>query len=315
MYVSDERALKFISLILLILLPGLGVWWTWGLIWDLLIIIALFTAGRHHKIGLVASVLVLGYGVPLIFFGFESISSMSFVPWAGLVALYGLKHLWPERKTLGWSLSLAGLLGALSMLPFYQPLMEETWIKELVATFLEQYETAGLLTSLQQQGMSSGQLSAALEQFFTIYFTISPALVALLGCFTLGLVYLFARRWFLPGRDKAIAFTRWQLPWHMVWFVILALAAYLLGSQLTWDWLISLGINLMVVFGTAALLLGISLYTYFLRSPKVPRLLKWITVFINIFYLLFSIVTLILFGIFDIVFNFRGLPGKTEESR
>ncbi len=84
--------------------------------------------------------------------------------------------------------------------------------------------------------------------------------------------------------------------------------AYLGGDEFALAFLKGLGTNLLVVYAGVALVLGLAVYVHFLRSPRIPLLLKWAMLFVNLFYFLFSIVAIVVFGLFDLVFNFRKLP-------
>lgn len=124
-----------------------------------------------------------------------------------------------------------------------------------------------------------------------------------------GLVFYFVRIWLKD--EQRIPFTRWRLPWYAVWGAVLGIAFYLLGDQFSWPNLRIVGINLMVVYAALTLVLGVSVFVFLLHSPKIPRFLKLAFIIASFIYLFFSIVSLIMFGLFDLLFNFRRLP---EES-
>ena len=67
----------------------------------------------------------------------------------------------------------------------------------------------------------------------------------------------------------------------------------------------------MVIYAALTLVLGVSTFVYLLQSPKIPRFLKIALVLASFFYLFFSVVSLVMFGLFDLVFNFRRLPEET----
>lgn len=317
MYISDEKAFGYLGVLLLICLPWLGIKFTvWGLVWDLLIIGALFAVGRRQGLRRTAIFLALGYGVALAYFKTGGMAYMSYVPWAGLWVLLGREKNWPEPKTLILMLATAGILGVLPVLPFFMQNLAPEFIDKTVQTVLQQYDSAGMLSSLQREGISAAQVSSMLERFISFYFTIIPAVTVLFSALEIGGPYLFVRKWFLPGGTAAdLNFTRWRIPWQAIWTVIVALVAYLLGGQIGWRGLELAGINLIVVCAAVSLALGISNYAYFLTLPKVPRLLKIITLLMNLFYFFFTAIILILIGTFDLVFNFRHLPEKGKESK
>ena len=163
---------------------------------------------------------------------------------------------------------------------------------------------------MQEQGITEVQIRDLLQQGIHIYSLILPSFAALVALVEFGFVFYFVRIWFKHSEGR-IPFTRWRLPWYAVWGAVLGLAFYLLGDQFSWTALRVLGINLMVVYAALTLVLGASMFVYLLQSPKIPRFLKIALVLASFFYLFFSIVSLVMFGLFDLVFNFRRLPEET----
>jgi hypothetical protein len=301
MFLRDEVALYYLAGPILLTFPLIGiVWGTWGFIWEVLILLAVFLMGRQRGLPLTILFLLIGYGAPFVVYGVTAFGQMSFVPLAGLLGVLGLHKHWPVRVTFFWGAAFAAVIGAI----------RAKTASNMVNMKVQQYQDAGLLAAMQQQGITETQFRDLLEQIINLYALIVPSLAAIVALIEFGLVFYILRR-LLKDDEGRIPFSRWRLPWYTVWGAILGITFYLLGDQFSWIVLRRLGINLMVVYGALTLVLGISLYLYLLQSPKIPRLLKWaliITSFLNIF---FSFVSIIFFGLFDLVFNFRRLP---EES-
>ena len=317
MYVSDEKALGYLGALLLVILPWLGINFSvWGLLWDLLIIGALFVTGRRHGVRRTVIFLAMGYIVALAYFKTEGMAYMSFVPWAGLWVLFGSAKQWPERKTMLWTLVTAGLLGVLPVLQTFVHSVTPDLIDQAVTALTQQYEDNGVLSALQQQGIGTDQVDTVLRRFLGFYFSILPAMTVVISCLEIGVVYLLIRKWFMPpDGDTRLYFSRWRLPWYTIWAVIGGLAAYLLGDQMGWHSLELVGINLVVICGAITLVLGIACYLFFLFSPKVPRFLKIATLIINLIYFIFTAFVLMLLGMFDLVFDFRHLSNGAKESK
>lgn len=311
MFISDETVVNYLAGATLLTFPWLGVaWGTWGFIWEALMLLAVFLVGRRRGLPIATVLLLIGYVAPLIVLGATVFNQMSLVPLAGLLGVLGWHKHWPVRMTFFWSAMFAAVLGAIPTLSFVAQGFDAKTVSDMINTIVQQYQSSGLLAVMQQQGITEVQVRELLHQGILFYALIVPSLAAMSAFIELGLVFYLVRRWFKDDEGR-IPFTRWSLPWYAVWGAVLGIAFYLLGDQFSWTVLRGLGINLMVVYGALTLVLGTSVYLYFLQSPKIPRFLKFALIIASFIYLFFSVVSLIMFGLFDLVFNFRRLP---EES-
>jgi len=308
MLLRDEEVLNYLAGVILLSFPWLGlVLGTWGFIWGALMLVAVFLVSRRRGFPLAMLFLLIGYGAPLIAFGATVFNSMSLVPLAGLLGVLGWRKHWPVRVTFFWSAALATVLGTIPTLPFMTQGFSALAASDLINTTVQQYQASGLLATMQQQGMTEAQVRDLLQQFIHIYSLILPSFAALVSLVEFGFVFYFIRLWFKEDEGR-VPFTRWRLPWYAVWGAVLGVAFYLLGDQFSWTALRVLGINIMVIYGALTLVLGASVFVYLLRSPRIPRFLKLALIITSILYLFFSVVSLIMFGLFDLVFNFRRLP-------
>ncbi|WP_407306105.1 DUF2232 domain-containing protein [Desulfosporosinus sp. SB140] len=310
MFLRDEVAISYVVGAILLTFPWLGVaWGTWGFFWTVLMLFAVFLVGLRRGLLVASAVLLIGYAAPLIGFGTTALNQLSFVPWAGLLGVFGWQRQWPIRVAFFWSAALAAILSIIPTLSIVAQGIDAKSVTEIINSVIQQYEASGLLTAMQQQGISEPQLRQLMQQLIQYYVMILPSFVVLGALIEYSFVFYFLRRWLRP--DGRIPFARWRLPWYAVWGAVLGLAFYLLGDQFSWAVLRGLGINLMVIYGALALVLGMAVYLHLLQSPRIPRFLKWILIISSFIYFFFSISSIILFGLFDLVFNFRRLP---EES-
>ena len=311
MFLSDETVGNYLAGAILLTFPWLGVaWGTWGFIWEVLMLFAVFLVGRRRGLPIATVFLLIGYVAALIVLGLTAFNQMSLIPLAGLLGVLGWHKHWPVRMTFFWSAMLAAVLGAIPTLSFMAQGFDAKTVSDMIDAIVYQYQAAGLLVLLQQQGFTEAQVRDLLQQVIHFSALITPGLAAMSAFVEFGLVFYIVRRWFKDDKGR-IPFTRWSLPWYAVWGAVLGIAFYLLGDQFSWTVLRALGINIMVVYGALTLVLGTSLYLYLLQSSKIPRLLKLALIIASILYFFFSVVSIIMFGLFDLVFNFRRLP---EES-
>ena len=304
MLLKDEEALNYLAGAILLSFPWLGmVLGTWGFVWEVLMLIAVFLVGRRRGLRRATLSLLIGYVAPLIVFGATAFNLMSLVPLAGLLGVLGWHKHWPVRVTFFWSAALATVLGTIPTLLFMVQGFSALTTSDLINTTVQQYQASGLLATMQQQGITEVQFRDLLQQGTLIL----PSFAALAALVEFGFVFYFVRIWFNENEGR-IPFARWRLPWYAVWGAVLGIAFYLLGDQFSWTVLRVLGINLMVVYGALTLVLGVSVFVYLLQSPRIPRLLKFALIISSFIYFFFSVVSLIMFGLFDLVFNFRRLP-------
>lgn len=312
MYISDESVQDYLTGAVLLTFPLLGIaLGTWGILWEALMLFAVFLVGSRKGLPKAIRFLLIGYGVALIIFGVTVLGQMSFVPLAGLLGVFGWQSSWPIRVTFYWGAMLAAVLGAIPTLAFVIQGFDEKTVLDLINTTVQQYQESGLLVVMQQQqGLTEEQIRALLEQGIQLYVLVIPSIAALTSIAEFGLVYYIMNRWF-RDKKKSIPFTKWRLPWYAIWGAVLGIACYLLGDQFSWPVFRGLGINLMVVYGALAMILGIAIYIHFLKSSKIPKFFKWAVVITSLFYFFFTVITMIMFGLFDLVINFRRL---SEES-
>jgi len=307
MFLRDEVAMNYLARIILLAFPLLGIiLGTWGFIWGALMLGAVFLVGHRSGLPIAALSLLIGYSAPLIVFGTTVFNLMSLVPLAGLLGVLGWHKGWPVRVTFFWSAMVAAVLGTIPTLSIMLEGFSDIVVTEMINSTVQQYQASGLMGLMQQQGISEVQLREVLQQGIHLYSLALPSFAALVAIVEFGLVFYFVRKWFKNDEER-IPFTRWRLPWYAVWGAVLGIAFYLLGDQMSWTPLRTIGINLMVVYAALTLFLGVSVFAYMLYSPKIPRFLKFALIIASFIYLFFTIVSLIMFGLFDLLFNFRRL--------
>ena len=307
MYWRDEKTWQYAAPVMLVLLPWLGsAGQIWGWILEMALILAVLWVGQGRGVLVTAVLLTLGYLAAVLSFPGRSLTEIGYVPWAALVTVWGWKSHWPAKDNFFWSLVAAGILAAVPLLAVTGNIRPGA-VQELINAMMKQYQEAGQLAALQQQGLAEADVRRLLEEVVSFVALVFPGLVALAGLTEYGVAYYLATR-LSVGQAARVPFSRWRLPWYAVWGVILALLLYLAGDQLARPALRVLGINLMLVYGAIALVLGAAVYVYFLLSPRIPRLLKWGLILTNLLFVAFSVISVLLFGLFDLVLNFRRLP-------
>lgn len=307
---TDKKASEYLAIWALLILPWAGTQFgLWGLLWDFLLLAGVLWVGLQKR-SLAFASLFVGYAIVGLYFGMDGMEQVHFVSWAGIFVVYGWQQGWPSNLIHFWGGVLAALLGSLPALRLVDQGLNQKFVQDFIDAAIVQYDKVGILATLQQEGITELELRKLLEEALHIYHMLGPGFAALAALLIFGLAMRFLPPVFRPDRTKKVAFSHWRLPWYAIWGVIIALICYLAGDQFAMPGLQEIGYNLMLVYAVVTLILGLSLYVFFLSSPRIPRMIKWMIVMFTIFSLAFSIVAVLTFGLFDIVFNFRRLPDQ-----
>lgn len=308
MLLRDDVALNFLARAILLTFPWLGiVLGSWGFIWGALMLLAVFLVGFRSGLPIAALSLSIGYAAAVIVFGASAFSMMSLVPLAGLLGVFGWQEHWPRQKTFFWGAALAAVLGIIPTLLLMGQGLSTLNVNEIIKATIQQYEASGLLTIMQEQGITEVQLRDVLQQGINLYTLILPSIAALIAIAEYGLAFHLGNRWFFQDK-RGTPLVRWRLPWYAVWGAVFGIACYLIGDQFSWTVLRGLGINIMVVYGALTFVLGTAVFVHVLQLLRIPRFLKFVIVIVSFMYIFFSVIGLIMIGLFDMVFNFRRLP-------
>lgn len=311
MYVSDQKVARNIPIFALLAGPWLGVsQGIWGWVLDIVLLFAVFEVGRVKGFKWTTFFLTLGYGIAVItaggLFNFENIG---FLPWVGLLSIWGTEHSWSQKSNLFWCLVLSGIIGFVPIIPLIQQgFGGSEAVQKLVNTMLDQYRQTGLLTSLNQQGISETEIQASLQQTFQFLLLFVPGFVALGSIIEYSLARYLFTRWFTPKAKRLPLSSFFRLPGYALWGVNLGIVSYLIGDQ--WGWIILriVGMNLMFIYAVIAFGIGCSIFLYNLRSPLLSGFIKVVLILMSFLYFQVTIISLILLGLFDLVLNFRRLP-------
>lgn len=316
MYISDKKTAQLLGLFILVAGPWLGATLQiWGWMLDIALLLALlYTCGRqgNERISYGFFLLALGYFLAIITNGANSLGYMSYVPWAGLVTMWARKKGLHHHALVFWSLLAAGILGAGPTLLYYWEGFSQESMQLFIQNMIEQYRQAGMLDTLIQQGVTESEVEDFFQQILSTILLITPGLAAIGGLLKWGATYIFYLRWQPKPGWEYRPFTEWRLPWYGVWGMSLAIASYLLGDIYQWVILKNFGINLMLVYGAVALVLGSAIFISFLQKPWVSNFFKFILLLSSFLYFQITAFVLIVMGLLDMVLDFRHRPMRRK---
>ncbi len=113
----------------------------------------------------------------------------------------------------------------------------------------------------------------------------------------------------------ALPFSRWRLPWYIIWGGIAGLALLLGGDHLGSPGLAAAGKVVLWVTGFILSVIGASVHAFFLQRWKVARIFKLLGLVLMIVYLPVAAGVLAVTGVIDSIWNIRRLTpeGRTPE--
>lgn len=312
MYISDKIALQYASRIVLLIVPfssSLFLSWSWVI--EILLIFALFATFKGSGLRLTITLLTIGYLASVISLGITGLTQIGYTPWAAVLLLGLNEKGLPIAQTMFWSLVLAALVNALPTAPITLQALDPDILQQRIEQNIQLYEQRGTIQTFEKQGMPRSEFERYISLAVPAYYKLLPALAGILGMLEIGLAY-YIFRFSQRKLKKNKPFALWRLPWYAIWIAIIGLAMYLSGDFLGNDVLSLAGMNIMLMIGLIAIILGLSCATYFFEHPKVPRVLFWIAVFAAIFFTYNVLLVLLFIGLFDLVFNFRRIPEESE---
>jgi hypothetical protein len=311
----DKKALAYLFYLgigILVALPLISTaFGLWGWPVNLLLLLIVFGSGYTSGLQNTAVMLGLGYSAAFLFFGFSVYTQMSFVPFAGLMGVWLSRQSMSTGAKLFWGIATTALLALLPAFGSYTG-VDERIVKENVDYILQYYNANGMLAALQQQGMTEAYIREKAAQSLRLYFQITPGLIAMAGLLIYAAAYYIMARLPWAGNNLPLPFSHWYLPRFSLWGANLAIIMYLVGDQVSQNGIRMAGLNLMVIYAGLALIQGMAVLTYFIKSPRIPGILKWGIVLSSLIFTPFSLISIVLLGLFDMGLNFRRLINNGE---
>jgi uncharacterized protein YybS (DUF2232 family) len=183
--------------------------------------------------------------------------------------------------------------------------------RETLATSFSDY-----LLMTQQMGMDSVLGGMSVDEYVDFIFAFMPSALFLLATLLSFACYAIMSRLLRRlGNDipKLPPFREWRLDWRLLWVLIFALAAGSLGAHLQHSLLTQIGNNMLSALQIIFLIYGLAVLFWVLWRFKVAAFLRVLAALFAI--QLFSGMALILAGVFDPLFDFRGRLERFAKKR
>ena len=192
----------------------------------------------------------------------------------------------------------------------FSPESIAAYLDEYQKEMLAMYEATGMTGMLIQQGMTQTQASDFLVQIINIAIRIMPALM-IISHGAMAIVTYFITTYILKRLKIRIprvhGFQNWILPGGFVWGLIAVWALWLAGDYISISWMNILILNLLLVFAALLFLDGMAMSMHLFKFKEMSAGMKMFTVFAFMLFFTGFIVSFILAGLADLLFDFRKL--------
>lgn len=307
------EAIATAVLTVLIAFTGILFPWLASFFWG--VPIAVFTARRGLKPGLLAAVAALGMLMILISPRGALLSALQFGS-LGLALGYFFIKGSPSRTIMmqTMAVSLAVTIFAF-VFPYFPANPIDAVASELsgsIDAIIAAWEDVGILNNLPQE-YAPGELREMLQEAVAWFIWLLPSLLVVSAMGTAFFNFLTSR-WTLARKDYQVAdfprFSRWWVPWYTSWVAVFGLGFALLGDYVSAGSIRILGLNLVVLHLPIAVVVGFSVIVFFFSKIK-SWLFQAALVFMAFFYLPLTALLIAIIGVFDPLFDFRKIHFKS----
>ncbi len=180
---------------------------------------------------------------------------------------------------------------------------------QMEAEMMAMYTESGLLDALAAQEQSStAQITAILQSMIAVMVKLSPAMMMIIGAVNGMLIYwlsmiILKRLKVRIPRSSGIA--NWQLPFSAIWFLIAVWALWLFGNRIPFDWVNVVVMNCAVICAALMFFNGLASAAKVFHWSEMSKGMKIISVLAAFMFFTGFILGFIIFGIMDLLFDFR----------
>lgn len=241
----------------------------------------------------------------------------------GLLGLF-LGYCFRHRRGPLFTLGIATLIAAIGMVV---GLMFSVFVSGLsinilnteLETFVREY-----IAAFQAQGLENMLINSSMTvEEYTVYLItmtkkLLPAIMIIgsmgmvLVCYLVFVKILRRLRYDIPLLPP---FHMWRIDWRFTWGLIIGLTCSWLGNQFVLTWLTTLGNNILYVFFPVLFTCGLSVIVWLTKAMRINMLIKILLLFLTIQFLPYVCFLLVMVGIIDPLFDFRGRLSKYMEGK
>ena len=181
--------------------------------------------------------------------------------------------------------------------------------------YMEILKQNNALEAQQARGYSEATIRDMLKETVELSVQLIPATTIIGVIVSMVVNYLLAGKILtkkFSHQASQLAFSQWQLPWHVIWVMIAGLSLFLLGASDS-IWAV-IGKNLILINVVISLTIGLGVAIYYFTRIPFSWFFKAILIMVLVINLPITLAALLILGLFDPAVNFRrlGIVKKTE---
>lgn len=215
-------------------------------------------------------------------------------------------------------LSLVQMSGLVTFLMTTEINVDKT-MKDYSKQVLEMKENKETLDLLEKEGYSRAEIVNAFNSVMKFINMTLPGLLVIDAIVTVLLTYMGL--YYIQRRLKIkvlneLGFSRWRIPWYVVWIFIVALSLALIGDSFSFTYnkyFAILGYNLILAFLPMLAIIGLSIVTYLFSQVRGLVGIKILVVIMAIFNLPVIVFVMAILGAFDPFIDLRGYISKLQK--
>ena len=271
------------------------------------------------KMGIIGTVVV--FALSAILLGLPQ--AVLLIIEGGILGLF-LGYCFRRRRGPLFTLGIATLIAAIGMI---FGLMLSIYISGLsINLFMTELESLvrEYIVAFQSQGLENMIIdpSMTVEEYTAYLITMTKKLlpaIMIIGSMGMALIcyVVFGKilrrlRYDIPVLPP---FNLWRIDWRFTWGLIAGLACSWLGNQFNLTWLSTLGNNVLYVFFPVLFTCGLSVIVWLFKSMHFNMIIKILLVFLAIQFMPYVCFLLVIIGVIDPLFDFRGRMSKYMEEK
>ncbi|MHB8171669.1 MAG: DUF2232 domain-containing protein [Thermincolia bacterium] len=189
------------------------------------------------------------------------------------------------------------------------------YLMSSIDPYMEILKQNNALEAQQARGYSEAMVRDMLKKTVELSIQLIPATTIIGVLVSMVLNYLLAGKILtkrVPYQAPQLAFSQWQLPWHVIWVMIAGLSLFLLGASDS-IWAV-IGKNLILIGVIISITIGLAVAIYYFGRIPFSWFFKAILIMILVINLPITLAVLLVLGLFDPAVNFRrlGIVKKAE---
>lgn len=280
--------------------------------------LAVLVRRRDLKLGLMA--LVVAAALMFMLFGRPLTVLLLMIKSGPMGLLLGL--LFKNRVSAGPGIAATSLLAALATVLTFgitfwitgiNPFAMGEELRRSMDQALEWYSRSGLLDQ-----KTLGEVRTSMEQTARLFIMLLPANLIIWSIISASITYAVTRVALLKLRFDVTPlppFSRWRLPWYVIWGGIAGLSLTLLGEEIVQQDLAALGKNILYVMAFMHFTLGISVFTFYVKKWNVSRVVKFFIVALVVLYWPLALSVIMTLGVLDPIMDLRRLSNHGDTTK